>query len=119
MLGINCYQTKHQQVTQSKKSLSLSIVKKISITEPDQVWCSEITYIRLTLGFVYLKALMDWASRYVLSCEVSMPMIDDFCVNVLKSPLGKHKTPEIFNTDEGEQNTKSFTGAIKDHGALL
>jgi len=76
------------------------LLKKMSITEPDQVWCSDITYIRLAHGFVYLTAVMDWASRYVLSWEVSVTMDDDFCVNALKSALRKHQTPEIFNTDQ-------------------
>ena len=76
----------------------------MSITEPDHVWCSDITYIRLTDGFVYLTAVMDWASRYVLSWEVSVTMDDDFCVNALKSALRKHQTPVIFITDQGEHN---------------
>ena len=54
------------------------LLKKMSITEPDQVWCSDITYIRLAHGFVYLTAVMDWASRYVLTWEVSVTMDDDF-----------------------------------------
>ena len=78
----------------------------MTITEPDQVWCSDITHIRLAHGFVYLTVVMDWASRYVLS----VTMDDDFCVNALKSALRRHKTPEIFNTDEGAQYTgKAFT----------
>ena len=92
----------------------------MSITEPDQVWCSDITYIRLAHGFVYLTAVMDWASRYVLSWEVSVTMDDDFCVNALKSALRKHQTPVIFNTDQGAQYTgKAFTGALKDHGVQI
>ena len=59
------------------------LLKKMSITEPDQVWCSDITYIRLAHGFVYLTAVMDWASRYVLSWEVSVTMDANFCVNAL------------------------------------
>ena len=66
------------------------LLRKLSITEPDQVWCSDITYIRMAHGFVYLTAVMDWASRYVLSWEVSVTMDDDFCVNALKSALRKH-----------------------------
>jgi putative transposase len=86
------------------------LLKKMSITEPDQVWCSDITYIRLAYGFVYLTAVMDWASRYVLSWEVSVTL-NDFCVNALKSALRKHKTPEIFNTDQGAQ----YTGTVPVH----
>ena len=58
------------------------LLRKLSITESDQVWCSDITYIRMAHGFVYLTAVMDWASRYVLSWEVSVTMDDDFCVRM-------------------------------------
>jgi putative transposase len=92
------------------------LLKKILISEPDQVWCSDITNIRLAQGFVYLTAVMDWASRYVLSWEVFVTLDDNVCVNALKSVLRKYKTPEIFNTDQGSQYTgKAFTGALKDH----
>ena len=96
------------------------LLKKLTITEPDQVWCSDITYIRLGHGFVYLTAVMDWASRYVLSWEVSVTMDDDFCVNALKSALRKHKSPEIFNTEQGSQYTgNAFTGALKERGIKI
>ncbi len=75
------------------------LLKRMSITDPGQVWCSDITYIRMPHGFVYLTAIMDWASRYVLSWEISVTMNDDFCVNALKSALRRHQAPEIFNTD--------------------
>ena len=96
------------------------LLRKLSITEPDQVWCSDITYIRLAHGFVYLTAVMDWASRYVLSWEVSVTMDDDFCVNALKSALRKHNSPEIFNTDQGSQYTgNAFTGTLKERGIKI
>ena len=96
------------------------LLKKLSITESDQVWCSDITYIQLSHGFVYLTAVMDWASRYVLSWEVSVTMDDDFCVNALKSALRKHNSPKIFNTDQGSQYTGSaFTGALKEEGVKI
>ena len=96
------------------------LLRKLPITKPDQVWCSDITYIRLGHGFVYLTAVMDWASRYVLSWEVSVTMDDDFCVNALKSALRKHKSPEIFNTDQGSQYTgNAFTGALKERGIKI
>jgi putative transposase len=73
------------------------LLKKMSITDPDQVWCSDITYIRMPHGFVYLTAIMDWASHYVLSWEISVTMNDDFCVNALKSALRRHQVvPEIL-----------------------
>ena len=96
------------------------LLKKLSITEPDHVWCSDITYIRLANGFVYLTAVMDWASRYVLSWEVSVTKDDDFCVNALKSALRKHNSPEIFNTDQGSQYTgNAFTGTLKERGIKI
>ncbi len=96
------------------------LLKKMSITEPDQVWCSDITYIRMPRGFVYLTAIMDWASRYVLSWEISITMNDDFCVNALKSALRNHQTPEIFNTDQGSQYTgNAFTGTLKEKGIKI
>ena len=96
------------------------LLKKMSITDPDQVWCSDITYIRMPHGFVYLTAIMDWASRYVLSWEISVTMNDDFCVNALKSALRRHQAPEIFNTDQGAQYTgNAFTGTLKEHGVKI
>jgi putative transposase len=63
---------------------------------------------------------MGWANRYVLYWEVSVTLDDDFCVNALKRALSKHKTPRIFNTDQGEQYTgKAFTGALKDHDVQI
>jgi putative transposase len=96
------------------------LLKNLSITGPDQVWCSDITYIRMPHGFVYLTAIMDWASRYVLSWEISVTMNDDFCVNALKSALRRHQTPEIFNTDQGSQYTgAAFTGTLKEKGIKI
>ena len=96
------------------------LLKKMSITAPDQVWCSDITYIRMPHGFVYLTAIMDWASRYVLSWEISVTMNDDFCVSALKSALRSHQAPEIFNTDQGSQYTgNAFTGTLKEHGVKI
>lgn len=90
------------------------LLRKMSITTPGQVWCSDITYIRMPHGFVYLTAIMDWASRFVLSWEVSVTMNDDFCVNALNSALRRHPHPEIFNTDQGSQYTgNAFTGTLK------
>jgi putative transposase len=96
------------------------LLKKMSITDPGQVWCSDITYIRMPHGFVYLTAIMDWASRYVLSWEISVTMNDDFCVNALKSALRGHHAPKIFNTDQGAQYTgNAFTGTLKEHGVKI
>jgi len=90
------------------------LLRGLQIDRSDQVWCSDITYIRLAHGFVYLTAVMDWYSRYVLAWEVSVTMDEGFCVSALESALRRHGRPEIFNTDQGSQFTgESFTGVLK------
>jgi len=71
-------------------------------------------------GFVYLTAVMDWYSRFVLSWEVSVTMDDDFCVSALTSAIRRHGKPDIFNTDQGVQFTgKAFTGELKENGIKI
>lgn len=96
------------------------LLRGLQIERPNQVWCSDLTYIRLSGGFVYLTAVMDWHSRYVLSWEVSVTMQEDFCVSALESALRRHGVPEIFNTDQGVQYTgQAFTGVLKDKGIRI
>ena len=96
------------------------LLKNLDINKPNQVWCTDITYIRLQGGFVYLTAVMDWHSRYVLSWEVSVTMDDAFCVNALKSAIRRHGVPDIFNTDQGSQYTgNAFTGVLKEHSIKI
>lgn len=96
------------------------LLKNLDINVANQVWCTDITYIRLQGGFVYLTAVMDWHSRYVLSWEVSVTMDDAFCVNALKSAIRRHGVPDIFNTDQGSQYTgNAFTGVLKDHSIQI
>ena len=96
------------------------LLRGLDINRPNQVWCSDITYIRLDHGFVFLTVVMDWHSRYVLSWEVSVTMEEHFCVSALESALRRHGQPEIFNTDQGSQYTgKSFTGALKEHDVRI
>jgi len=91
------------------------LLRGMNIVYSDQVWCSDITYIPLPGGFVYLTAVMDWASRYVLSWEVSVTMDDTFCVSALESALRNYGCPAIFNTDQGSQFTSNeFTKTLKD-----
>jgi len=83
------------------------------ITRPDQVWSADITYIRLLQGFVYLVAVMDWYSRYVLSWALSTTLEKDFCLQALQEALARSK-PEIFNTDQGSQFTSpSWTSLLE------
>ncbi|MBF0556703.1 MAG: IS3 family transposase [Nitrospirae bacterium] len=92
------------------------LLRGFEIERPDHVWCSDITYIRLTHGFVYLTAVMDWYSRYVLSWEISVTMDDGFCVSALERALRRHGCPDIFNTDQGCQYTGgAFTDVLKSH----
>ena len=92
------------------------LLRGLSIDRANQVWCSDITYVPIRGGFVYLTAIMDWYSRYVLSWEVSVTMDDGFCVSALERALRRYSKPEIFNTDQGSQYTGSaFTGVLKDH----
>lgn len=92
------------------------LLNGLDIDRPNQVWCTDITYIRLQGGFVYLVAVMDWYSRRVLSWEVSSSMDDSFCVSALERALRLHPKPEIFNSDQGSQFTgKAFTDVLKHH----
>lgn len=96
------------------------LLRNLDIICPDQVWCSDITYIPLPGGFVYLTAVMDWYSRYVLSWEISVTMDSSFCVSALESALRRHGRPEIFNTDQGAQFTSNdFTTTLLDHDVLI
>jgi len=96
------------------------LLRNLDINHPDQVHCSDITYIRMPGGFVYLTAVMDWHSRFVLSWEVSITMDTEFCVSALERSLRLYGSPEIFNTDQGSQYTsKEFTGILQDHGVKI
>lgn len=90
------------------------LLRDLSIDRPNQVWCADITYIRMQDGFVYLIAVMDWYSRKVLSWEISNTMDDSFCVSALEQAIRLHGRPEIFNTDQGSQFTSTaFTDVLK------
>ena len=82
------------------------LLKGLAIVRPNQVWSTDITYIRLRGGFVYLAAVIDWYSRYVLAWELSISLEADFCVTVLQRALALQR-PEIFNTDQGVQFTSA------------
>ena len=90
------------------------------ITKPDEVWCADITYIRLKGGFVYLIAVMDWATRCVLSWELSNTLDSSFCVEALERALSSGRQPEIFNTDQGSQFTsRAFTDVLIKRGISI
>lgn len=86
------------------------------INKRNQVWSADITYIRLRNGFIYLVAIIDWFSRYVLSWEVSISLESDFCVRALENALSEYGKPIIFNTDQGVQFTcKAYTKILKEN----
>jgi len=90
------------------------LLRGVKVTRVNQVWSADITYVRLLGGFVYLVAVIDWHSRYVLSWEVSTTMESEFCVSALNQSLQVAK-PEIFNTDQGSQFTScAFTKILKE-----
>lgn len=89
------------------------LLRDMEITRPNQVWCADITYIRLAWGFAYLVAIVDWYSRYVLSWRLSNTLEADFCVDALQEAIAKYGIPEIFNTDQGTQFTsQEFIGVL-------
>ncbi len=91
----------------------------LRITRPNQVWAADITYIPMARGFLYLVAIIDWYSRYVLSWRLSNTLDADFCVEVLEEALKKGK-PDIFNTDQGAQFTgEAFTRLLEQHGVRI
>ena len=96
------------------------LLKGMRIDKPMQVWCSDITYIRMPEGWVYLVAIMDWYSRKVLTWRLSISMSTEFCVEALNEAIKKYGSPEIFNTDQGSQFTsQEFTGVLKEHGIKI
>jgi putative transposase len=96
------------------------LLRDMVIDRPNQVWCADISYIPMRRGFLYLVAVMDWASRRVLSWRLSNTMDTDFCLAALDDALSRYGKPEIFNTDQGSQFTSDdFTDAVKDAGILI
>ena len=95
------------------------LLRGLAITAPNQVWSTDITYIRLEQGFVYLVAVIDWFSRYVLSWQLSNTMEVEFCLEALDAALSQSQ-PQIFNTDQGAQFTSAaFTGRLKQAGIAI
>ena len=92
----------------------------IAIERVNQVWCSDVTYIPMAKGFLYLVVIMDWVSRAVLAWRLSNTLGADFCVEALEEALARYGRPEIFNTDQGSQFTSDdFTGTLKRHGVTI
>jgi putative transposase len=96
------------------------LLRKLVIDRPNQVWATDITYIPMSRGFVYLTAVMDWFTRRVLAWRLSITMEADFCIEAVEEALAMNGKPEIFNTDQGSQFTSlPFTGLLLNHGIAI
>ena len=95
------------------------LLRGVEVTYPNQAWCADITYIPMYKGFMYLVAVMDWYSRYVLGWEISNTLESDFCVETLTKALN-HGAPKIFNTDQGSQFTSdAWIGVLEKRGVRI
>ena len=96
------------------------LLKRLAIERPNHVWCADITYVPMRRGFLYLVAMMDWATRKVLSWKLSNTLDAGFCVETLDDALRRHGKPQIFNSDQGSQSTGgAFTGRLRDAGIKI
>ena len=92
------------------------LLSGLAIERVNQVWCSDVTYIPMARGFLYLVVIMDWVSRAVLAWRLANTLGADFCVDALEEALARYDRPEIFNTDQGSQFTSDdFTDTLKRH----
>ena len=96
------------------------LLRGLSITRPNQVWATDITYIPMAKGFCYLVAIIDWASRMVLSWRLSNTLDSSFCIEALEEAIAKYGCPDIFNTDQGSQFTsEDFTDCLRSRGIVI
>jgi putative transposase len=96
------------------------LLRDVAVERPNHVWCADITYIPMRRGFLYLVAIMDWATRSVLSWRLSNTLDTVFCVEALEEAIHRYGKPEIFNTDQGSQFTScEFTGVLKEAGIRI
>lgn len=121
---ILCIEAIYPKMNLSKRNQAHKVypylLNGLAITAPNQVWSMDITYIRLKQGFVYLCAIIDWYSRYVLSWRVSITLQSDFCIEALQEALAKYGSPEIFNTDQEVQFTSgSFIEVLQINGIAI
>ncbi len=114
------YQRPRTTVPNSEHRVWLYLLRDMVVDRPNQVWCTDLTYIPMRRGFLYLVAVMDWATRKVLAWRVSNTMDVEFCVEALEEALARFGHPEIFNTDQGSQFTSSaFTGVLQQAGVRI
>ena len=115
LMGLQAiYQAPRTSDRHPEHRIYLYLLRNMVIDRPNQVWCADITYIPVQRGFLYLVAIMDWATRHVLAWRLSNTMDAGFCVEALNEALDRYGKPDIFNTDQGSQFTSfDFTGVLK------
>jgi putative transposase len=114
------YQKPRTSVPHPEHTVFPYLLRDLTIDRPNQVWCTDITYIPMRRGFLYLVAVMDWATRKVLSWRISNTMEADFCIAALEEAIERFGVPEIFNTDQGSQFTSPrFTTVLKEAGIRI
>ncbi len=114
------YQKPRTSVPHPEHTVFPYLLRDLTIDRPNQVWCPDITNIPMRRGFLYLVAVMDWASRKVPSWCISNTMEVDFCIAALKEAIERFGMPEIFNTDQGSQFTSlQFTAVLKEAGIRI
>jgi putative transposase len=119
-MGIQAIYPKKTTVPAPGHKIYPYLLRGVKIERVNQVWSTDITYVPMQRGFMYLTAIMDWHSRYVLSWRVSNTMDTTFCLEALEEALGRGPAPEIFNTDQGSQFTsEAFTGRLEAAGIAI
>jgi putative transposase len=114
------YRKRNTSAPHPKHPVYPYLLKNLVIDRPNHVWATDITYIPMKRGFVYLVAILDWATRKVLAHRVSISMTTDFCVEALEEAIARYGPPEIFNTDQGSQFTSAdFTRVLTDHAIKI
>lgn len=114
------YQTPRTNRPHPQHKVYPYLLRDLVIMRPNPVWCADITYIPMRRGFLYLVAIMDWATRRVLAWRLSNTMETDFCIEALTEALARFGVPEIFNTDQGSQFTSPrFTSALSAAGVRI
>jgi putative transposase len=120
-MGISAVYRKKKTTISNKKHLKYPYrLKGLQIARPNQVWCTDITYIPMKKGFIYLVGIMDWYSRKILSWRVSNTLDTAFCIDALEEALTRYGKPEIFNSDQGCQFTgNEFTEILLKNNILI
>ena len=114
------YQRPHTSMPHPAHRIYPYLLRDLVIERANQVWCTDITYIPMRRGYLYLVAIMDWATRKVLSWRVSNTMDVDFCIEALREALARFGRPEIFNSDQGSQFTSPrFTAVLAEAGVRI